>query len=81
MRIRLQDDEGYVLDQEVTIDLLLKEHGLESANGVRVPIGEDCYEDNDQDAEPLNTETGSGEASIKAFQSLVGSLLWIARCT
>ena len=39
LRVRLDDSEGYVLDQEVTIDLLLKERGLAIANGVRSPIG------------------------------------------
>ena len=39
LRVKVDDSEGYVLDQEVTIDLLLKKHGLDIANGVRSPIG------------------------------------------
>ena len=42
LRVKLDDQEGYMLDQEVTIDLLLKKHGLDNANGVRSPIGDDC---------------------------------------
>ena len=31
LRVKLDDNKGYVLDQEVTIDLLLQEHGLATA--------------------------------------------------
>nr|CCA21260.1 conserved hypothetical protein [Albugo laibachii Nc14] len=34
LRISLDEEAGYVLDQEVSIDLLSKEYGLETANGV-----------------------------------------------
>lgn len=44
LRIILDDKCGYMLDQEVMIDVLLKDHGLESANSVRVPINDDCNE-------------------------------------
>ena len=37
LRIQLNETNGYVLDQEVTIDLLLKEFGMKSANRVRAP--------------------------------------------
>ncbi|CAI5728907.1 unnamed protein product [Peronospora destructor] len=40
LRIMLDDQAGYVLDQEDTIDLLLKDHGLDSANGARTSIGD-----------------------------------------
>ena len=33
-----------MLDQEMMIDVLLKDHVLESANDVRSPIDEDCNE-------------------------------------
>ena len=46
LRIRLDDSNEYVLDQEVTIDLLLKELWMESSNGVRTPIGNECNQDN-----------------------------------
>ena len=81
LRVKLNENEGYVLDQEVTIDSLLKEHGLATANGVRSPIGNECNDDDESNSEPLKLTAKDRDASIKAFQSLVGSLLWIARCT
>ena len=56
LRIQLDDSNGYVLDQEVTIDLLLKEFGMESANGVRAPIGDECNEDDEDDLKYLPSE-------------------------
>ena len=81
LRILFDDKCGYMLDQEVMIDGLLKGHVLESANGVRSPIDEDCNEADPDYTDVLVTSDGFGHASVKAFQSLVGSLLWIARCT
>ena len=63
------------------IDELLKDHGLESANGVRSPIDAACNVVDLEATEILATSAGFGHASVKAFQSLVGSLLCIARCT
>ena len=42
LRIKLDESKGYILDQQVTIELLLKELGLDSTNGVRTPIGDEC---------------------------------------
>lgn len=42
MRVTYDENEGYELDQEVTIEDLLKEHGMEFAHGVRVPVGKEC---------------------------------------
>lgn len=42
MRVRYDDHHGYELDQEVAIDELLREFGMENAHGVRTPIGEEC---------------------------------------
>ena len=60
--------------QEVTIDLLLKEFGMESANGVRTPIAKECNLDDKGDIDYLPARGGNGP-SKKSFQSLVGSLL------
>uniref|UniRef100_A0AAV1U701 Reverse transcriptase Ty1/copia-type domain-containing protein n=1 Tax=Peronospora matthiolae TaxID=2874970 RepID=A0AAV1U701_9STRA len=38
LRIELDNSNGYVLDQEPTIDLLLRNFGIESCNGVCTPI-------------------------------------------
>ena len=70
-----------MLDQEVIIDLMLKKHGLDIANDVRTPISDDCNEADAQDAKILPAMNTAGLPSIKTFQYLVGSLLWIARCT
>ncbi|CAI5705437.1 unnamed protein product [Peronospora effusa] len=42
LRIKLDESKWYILDQQVTIESLLKEFGLDSANGVRTPIGDEC---------------------------------------
>ena len=81
LRISLDDSSGYVLDQEVMIDALLRDFKLKSANGARTPIGNECNADDDNDPEFLPASGPSGEPSLSSFQSLVGSLLWIARCT
>ena len=60
---------------------MLKDHGLEMANGVRTPIGEECTDVDNQDDDILAATAETVQASVKAFQSLVGSLLWIACCT
>ena len=70
-----------MLGQEMMIDVLLKGHGLESANGVRSPIDEDCNEVDPKATYILGTSAVFGHASVKAFQLLIGNLLWIARCT
>ena len=81
LRILLNDECGYVLNQEMTINTILKDHDLEMENGVRTPIGEECNDVDNHDEEILDATAGTEHASVKAFQSLVGSLLWIARCT
>ena len=57
------------LDQEVSIDLLLKEHGMETTNGVRAPIVEEFNECNYQEPEYLPVTAANGNASVKDFQS------------
>ena len=79
--ISLDKNVGYVLDQKVSIDLLLEEYEFDTANGVRAPIAEDSNEDNDQQPEYVSVTTANKNANVKMFQSLLGSLLWIARCT
>ena len=51
LRIELDASSGYVLDQEPTIDLLLRDFGMESSNGVRTPIGDECNMDTEYDTE------------------------------
>lgn len=73
LRIMLGSEAGYVLDQELIIDLLSQNHGW---NGTRTPIGEECQKKQRGNARVKIVGCFiEGElASIKAFQSLVGSL-------
>lgn len=81
MRVDYTDSDGYVVDQEVTIDGMLQEHGLGDANAVRTRIGDECNEIVGTDAALLPAKAAKGQPTIRDFQSLVGSLLWIARYT
>ncbi|GAB9476013.1 unnamed protein product, partial [Globisporangium polare] len=81
MRVERAEGGGHSLDQEEAIDELLREHGLQDANSVRSPTGDDCYEVPPAVAELLQAKAADGMPTIRSFQSLVGSLLWIARCT
>ena len=51
LRIELDDSNGYVLDQEPTIDLLLRDFKMESSNGFSTPIGDECNMDDEEDAQ------------------------------
>lgn len=74
MRVEIDNDGGYIIDQENAINDILKEHGLEDANSTRTPIGADCYEIPATDS-ALLIDADGGAPSIQSFQSLVGSLL------
>ena len=54
---------------------------MTDANTTKTPIGDECYEGLTDDAVLLETTSASGGPTIKVFQALVGSLLWVARCT
>uniref|UniRef100_A0AAV1VGV3 LAGLIDADG endonuclease n=1 Tax=Peronospora matthiolae TaxID=2874970 RepID=A0AAV1VGV3_9STRA len=81
MRVVLNDGGEYQLDQEEAINDLLREHGLSNANLTLAPIGSDCYEIHPSDNALLEGKGKNGLPTVKEFQSLVGSLLWVARCT
>ncbi|KAE9207773.1 hypothetical protein PF004_g16945 [Phytophthora fragariae] len=74
-------DKGWLLEQRQVILWMLDKFGLSEASAVRVPIGGE--HENDVDGELLpNDGAGSPQRpTVQTFQSLVGSLLWIARCT
>ena len=67
LRIMMNDKCGYVLDQEVMIDVLLKDHGLDIANGVRAPIDKGCNEIDSEASDILNKEEEFNQASIKGI--------------
>nr|CCA24594.1 PREDICTED: copia proteinlike putative [Albugo laibachii Nc14] len=80
MRVALNDGR-YLLDQEAAFEGVLDQHGVMNAKGVRSPIGE---ENNDTEDDPVFLTVQSStknEPTMRDFQSLVGSLLWLARCT
>ena len=81
MRVVLNEDGGYLLDQEEDINDLLSEHGLSDANSTPAPIGSDCYEVRPSDGVLLETKGKNGIPTVKGFQTLVGTLLSVARCT
>lgn len=81
MRVELGSDGAYQIDQEEAIKELLRPHGMSDANATKTPIGDNCYVVIEEDASLLETTSAGGGATINAFQSLVGSLLWVARCS
>uniref|UniRef100_A0AAV1V3X7 Reverse transcriptase Ty1/copia-type domain-containing protein n=2 Tax=Peronospora matthiolae TaxID=2874970 RepID=A0AAV1V3X7_9STRA len=81
MRVQLASEGGYKLDQEEAIGDLVRDNGLVDANPTRTPIGDDCYEIEANDTTLLGTTGAKTGATVRDFQSLVGSLLWVARCT
>jgi hypothetical protein len=80
IRVTKSEDDGMWLDQEATIEEMLIKFKLQDANTVRLPIGAD-YDGNKEDQEQLPKYSKDGEVTVRDFQSLAGSLLWVARCT
>ncbi|CAH0478402.1 unnamed protein product [Peronospora belbahrii] len=81
MMVTLNGDGGYNLDQEEAIGDPLRTKGLMGANSVRALIGDDGYEENLDGVAMLGASNKRSGPTIREFQSLVGSLLWVARCT
>ena len=73
-------DGGYNIDQEGVIGNLLRTKGLKDANSVRALIGDDCYDENRDGVEMLGASNKRSGPTIRVFQLLMGSLLWVARC-
>ena len=81
MRIRYDDKQGYDVDQESTIVEMLARFNLTNATTVRTPIGEEEEPTEGDQLLPATTAGMTDVPTVKQFQSLVGSLLWISRCT
>ena len=78
MRLLYFNDGSVKIDQELIIDEMLDKHGLANLYGVRVPIGvTEPLNPKDQTLLPARCTTLPKKATIKEFQSLDGSLLWL----
>ncbi|CAI5729482.1 unnamed protein product [Peronospora destructor] len=71
------DGAGYALNQESTIAEMLTRFRLENANAARSPIGDEEPSLEGAVALPVISSGKAGLPSIRDFQSLVGSLLWL----
>ncbi|KAG3150405.1 hypothetical protein PC128_g23190 [Phytophthora cactorum] len=80
MRVELDKSERYALDQPTAIEALLEQPGIASANGVRVPVGEEGIEVEDNEPQLLTKAEAPEEPTIRGFQSLMGNLPWFVRC-
>ncbi|KAE8979189.1 hypothetical protein PR003_g24643 [Phytophthora rubi] len=60
---------------------MLREHGMASVHSMRTPIGAESNEIDEAPDELLPTSRGDGVVTVRKFQSLVVSLMWVARCT
>uniref|UniRef100_A0AAV1TVF5 Reverse transcriptase Ty1/copia-type domain-containing protein n=1 Tax=Peronospora matthiolae TaxID=2874970 RepID=A0AAV1TVF5_9STRA len=81
MRVEFGSDGAYRIDQKEAIKELLRAHGMSDANSKKTTIGDECYEVVNGDTALLEKTSAGGGATNNAFQSLVGSLLWVARCS
>jgi hypothetical protein len=76
-RVR-QHKNGFAMDQEESINDILMKFGLADSHPLCVPISPE--DESPSESPPLSDERKEeGTATIKDFQSLVGSLLWVAR--
>uniref|UniRef100_A0AAV1ULI8 Reverse transcriptase Ty1/copia-type domain-containing protein n=1 Tax=Peronospora matthiolae TaxID=2874970 RepID=A0AAV1ULI8_9STRA len=81
MGVSYDDKIGYALEQNRCIRELLATTGLDLANPTRTPTGEDQDGEGEGDLLPRGSGGTAKQPTIATFQSLIGSLLWIARCT
>jgi hypothetical protein len=80
IRVNKCDDGSVLMDQEAMIEDMLAKFKLQEANPVRLPIGVD-QDDAKDDGTLLPKTSSNGQVTVRNFQSLAGSLLWVARCT
>ncbi|GMF15396.1 unnamed protein product [Phytophthora fragariaefolia] len=81
VRVDYDNKTGYTFDQEHAIKELLEKNGLAQAHTVLCPIGQEDPVIDDQLLPESPVQTDPSAPTKKHFQSLVGNLLWIARCT
>lgn len=79
MRVTYDEENGYDIDQEMSIENILKEHGLEHAHGRRAPIGKECNKPPEGNEEMLPVAEPVGTVTVRKLQILEESLLWVAQ--
>ena len=80
MRVRYSDEDGYYLNQEPSVCELITKMGLYEVHTVLTPIGQN-YSDSTTPKSDCLRMLVVKKPTIKKFQSLAGSHLWVARCT
>ena len=73
MRVELESDGAYRIDQEEVIKEVLRSHGMSDANLTKTPIGHDCYEVVGDDAVLLETTCARGGATITRSSRSLGA--------
>lgn len=81
MRISHSFNGGYDLDQEASNNEMVLKFGLRDVHFVTTPIGLEYENDLREVAPLLRDENSDKSSSGKDIYSIVGSLLWLARCT
>ena len=81
MRGSHSNESEYLLDQEEAIIDTLQQYGMQDANEARAPIGADCYDEANANDDLLPVTCAPGPPDVRSFQSIVGSLLCVTRCT
>ena len=81
MRVTRNEDRGYFLHQEEAIVDLLRDHGMTDANSSCATTGIVVYEVQSAERGLRAVTDAPGQPSVRSFQSIVGSLLWVARRT
>ncbi|TDH73998.1 hypothetical protein CCR75_003632 [Bremia lactucae] len=84
MHVRYNSESGHKIDQIPTMIELLSKHGLYKANLVRSRIRKYLLDDDQKGGGSSMPANGPGtpeRPTIKIFHLLLGSLLWIARCS
>ncbi|CAH0478638.1 unnamed protein product [Peronospora belbahrii] len=80
LRVTHSNKRENLLDQEEAILDIIQRPGC-SRQMRRAPIGADCYDTVSVESEVPSITSAPGQPNVRTLQLLVGSLLWVARCT
>ncbi|OWZ11065.1 Pol Polyprotein [Phytophthora megakarya] len=73
--------DGWTLSQKQVILDIVTKFGMDKAAAVRIPISGEQDDENPGELLPSGGGGSPGRPTVRNLQPLVGSLLWIARCT